>query len=144
VHDYWCMEADGGTGSARGCLSPMLAAWADTQEKHLEPGTVNLRADRPVELPAKFISLVGWATYLHPGVAWRAEAPGFSPRLYPVRLNDSIPAFLFRWSADPGECPFVGSTQACPASHRCEIVADRYLRGELGLDAGNAVRLTIQ
>jgi hypothetical protein len=66
---------------------------------------------------------------------------GFSPRLYRVTLNDSVRAWLFRWSGPPYLRNFVGSQPGvCEQPDRfLEIVAQERLREILGTSDGDVV-----
>ena len=141
--EYKCTYLGPGTGSASEHLSPMLTSWANHVGEIVSPGTLNLRADRPVIVPLQFITLMPFAAA---APAWRQCQPGFSPRLYPAQIAEGERVWLFRWSSPEYIHEFVGSVQECPADCRCEIVASRKLADAYSLQpgAGLTMRLSDQ
>jgi CTP-dependent riboflavin kinase len=128
-----------GTRSAGPCLSPMFDAWGASKGISLYPGTLNLCADDAVVVPNEFESLDEVKHLVIP--EWRQFQTGFSPRLYPVLLNSSEVAWLFRWSEQDFLKCFVGNSDNCLPEHRCEIISTKQLTAELRLKPGAAVRL---
>jgi hypothetical protein len=122
----------------------MLDAWAATQGLELAPGTFNLCADRFMMIAhgRKHESLAEWGK-LAP--RWARENPGFSPRLYPVTLNGTVRAWLYRW-AEPGEHLryFAGDRPECRVGRYCEIVAETHIRTELVVADGDTVELRFE
>ena len=136
---YECTFLAGGTGSASDHLTPMFSAWADAQGYTVHPGTLNLCASDPIQVPAAFHSLTPYGQLVSP--PWRRFQNGFSPRLYDVVLNGSEAAWLYRWSsADFLRC-FVGHADDCPPEHRAELVSPKHLTTALGLTPGDMVTL---
>ena len=70
---------------------------------------------------------------------------GYAPRLYPVTLNGSVRAWLFRWSDPKYLSSFCNPDPAvCPKADRyCEIVAKVNLRAALGVTDGDEVSLDL-
>ena len=137
---YRCVVQPG-TGSAAPFLTPMLDAWASAAGLTLEPGTLNLCADRTPVVSQSFQSLHAYTHLVQP--SWRRRQSGFDPRLYPVTLNGKVPAWLYRWSAEADLHTFVGDTPLCPAERHCEIVATSNLRASMGLKDGDVLTLDI-
>jgi len=107
----------------------------------LVPGTLNLCANRPVELLSECVSLAAFHDLALP--QWRRDQPGFDPRLYLGRLAGSQTCWLYRWSAPSHLTTFVGEADGCPPAHRCEIVAEVKLRDALELTEGSLVTLEL-
>ena len=102
-------------------LQPMFDAWAKTLGIHLFPGTAYLCANRAIELPENRISLAEFER-LH-SADFRRHQPGYSPRLYEVLLDDSVQAWVFRWSDDDPGLGFVENLPTCAATHLLEVIA---------------------
>src|SRR5262245_29483854 len=127
---YRCRKTNG-TGTAAHFLTPMFQAWADSRKVPIVPGTVNLCADRDVEVPIGHATLRPWDFALQ--LPERKAIPGYDPRLYFVVLNLKQPAWLFRWSAPKYLANFVGDTAECAAFRHCELIAEddlSYLWGQ--------------
>lgn len=137
--EYRCTVISG-TGTAAPHLSPMLDAWAKSTGRELAQGTFNLCADRFVMIAHgqrhESLEPFGRLAPRH-----QQAKPGFSPRLYAVVLNDTVPAWLYRWSEPPALSRFVGDTPECPRARYCEIVAEEHLRTLLDVEDGDAVAL---
>lgn len=116
----------------------MLKAWQRSEDVTLAPGTLNLCCDRALDLPEDSVSLQPFA---HLAPAWAQSRQGFSPRLYPVFLNNEHPAWLYRWSAEPDLRNFVADADGCVAERRCEVVAEVHLTTALALERGDEVVL---
>src|SRR5262245_51369308 len=127
---YTCRRMRG-NGSASFYLSPLFDAWAADAGLRLAPGTLNLCADRSVEVPEMCIPLSPWDYALL--LPARKAQPGYDPRLYLVVINGTIRAWLFRWSATAHMHHFVGDLTGCPRPRNCEVVAETNLTEALGL-----------
>lgn len=120
-----------GTCSAGRHLQPMFEAWAAVENLHLTPGTANGCAHTFVSFPNTFISL---ANYSHlAGPPYRRAQAGFDPRVFPGVVNDTVPVWAFRWSADDVRLGFLGSTPSCQAKQYLELLSCVSFRGDLGL-----------
>jgi hypothetical protein len=128
-----------GTGSASRLLQPMFAAWAETAGVHLSPGTANGCADADIRFPGTFVSLAHFAHLI--AEPTRRRQAGLAPRLFPAVVNDSVPVWLFRWSADDVRLGFVGSTDRCRADRHVELLATVSFRRDLRLSDGGQFRL---
>jgi len=135
---YRCRMADG-TGSAGPILTPLFRAWAEPNGLKLVAGTLNLCANRPVAPPAECDRLTPYDSALQ--FPQRKATPGYDPRLYLIVLQDTQPAWLFRWSDNQHISNFVADTAGCPATHRCEVIAEDHLSELWGLDRGGSVML---
>jgi len=136
---YKCEVLPDGTGSASACLTPMLNAWAAEKGIELFPGTLNLCADRDVQVPARFISL---SDHHHLALPKERRAqPGFNPRLHPAKLQGDQPCWIYRWSGPEDLRTFVGDADGCPAERRCEVIAEVGLRATFALKKGDILSL---
>ena len=115
----------------------MFDAWAGTARVQLYPGTVYLCTAAPVAFPSQFISLLEYE-HLH-SVDTRRQQNGYSPRLYPIALANSVLAWVFRWSANDPGLGFVGDLGDCAAANLLEVIAPIGVKRAFG----NA-RLSIQ
>ena len=138
---YECRVVSG-SGSAAAHMADMLNAWAAQQGIELAPGTFNMCADRyvmvvtgqrndPLDEKKKL------------GPSNQAAKDGYAPRLYPVTLNGSVDAWLFRWSEPPELSVFCDpDPDVCASRGRyCEIVAEVNLREEFGAEDGDTVMM---
>jgi hypothetical protein len=128
-----------GTRSASRLLQPMFDAWAETARVHLYPGTANGCADADIRFPDTFVSLAPFAHLI--AESTRRRQAGLAPRLFPAVVNDSVPVWLFRWSADDVQLGFVGSTDRCRADRHVELLATVSFRRDLWLSDGGQFRL---
>jgi hypothetical protein len=135
---YHCSLADG-TGTAGLHLTPWFQAWAASTKLRLEPGTLNLCADRDVVPPATDISLRPWDAAL--ALQFRKAQQGYDPRLYPILLRRTQRAWLFRWADLASLAAFVGDTQACSHHRRCEIIAEANLTKLWSLGPGSSLEM---
>lgn len=136
--NYRCTLADG-TGTAGPYLTPFVNAWASAQGLTLEPGTLNLCADREPDLPTDFISLRPWDYALT--LQFRKHQLGYDPRLYELILEGAQGAWMFRWSDLQHLHNFVGDTRTCLGRRHCEIVAEVNLTRLWNLTAASVVTL---
>jgi hypothetical protein len=109
----------------------MLRAWAASQGISIADGTLNLCADRTVVPTSAPTSLRDHAHLAEP--AWRRTQAGFDPRLYPIRLQNAVDAWLFRWCDEEHLRAFVGDPPNCAAERHCEIIARERLRTSMEL-----------
>ena len=135
---YNCVLADG-TGTAGPRLTAWFQAWASSQGIALEPGTLNLCADRDVLPPSRFLSLRPWDAALQ--LQFRKQQTGYDPRLYPIVLEGSQRAWLFRWSHLTDLHNFVGDTPSCTRLRRCEVIAEVNLTNLWNLNVGSTLSL---
>ena len=136
---YTCAPTSDGTGSASEHLSAWFQAWASSKGITLEPGTLNLCADRDVVPPPDFISLRSFDAVLLLG--WRKIQAGYDPRLYPILLRGSQRAWLFRWADVENLRDFVGDTAQCAYLRRCEVIGEINFTKEWTLTSGTKVSL---
>ncbi len=134
---YECFVTSG-TASAGHYLMPVLEAWAGHERITLFRGTFNLCADRDVVVPVEYEDLEPHGHLLT--LETRKNTPGYSPRLYPLRIEGGPSAWLFRWSAAFDLRKFVGDTAGCTAERHCELVSQTSLRNALGVNDGDAVQ----
>ncbi|MEE9208792.1 MAG: hypothetical protein V3U67_10575 [Gemmatimonadota bacterium] len=130
VDRYECVVVAGsGTGSSHH-LQRMFDTWAETLGIDLHPRTAYLCASEAIELPENHISLAEFE-HLHP-VDPRRRQPGYSPRLYEVLLDESVQAWVYRWSDDDPGLGFVGDLKTCKATNILEVIAAVSIRTTFG------------
>lgn len=132
---YRCVVLGAGTQTAAQGLEPMLNAWARENGYVLEPGTLNLCSQRGPELPESFVNLEA-VKHLAP-----RQGATLDPRLYPVLLDGSRTAWLFRWSDPQHLDAWVSDADGCPRVCRWEIVAEDHLKTSLDLEVGDVVEV---
>ena len=103
-------------------LQSMWDAWAEESGISLHPGAVRICVDSPPAFPSRYISLDRFE-HLHDDDGRRAKV-GYSPRLYPSLVNDSIEGWVFRWSSDDVAHGFAdGVSGRCDGEHLLEFIA---------------------
>ena len=127
-------------GFARRTLFPMFDAWAKSRGIEIFPGTLNLRSEKRLNLPAEYINLLRWDDLLKPHPI--KQKVGYSPRLYPVRIN-GLEAWLFRWSDDAHLENIVGDRPACPRELFCEVISRHNLKERLQIKDLDEVELIL-
>lgn len=138
---YCCRVLAGGTQSFGKYVHPhLIQRWAQAEGLTVAPGSLNVCADRNVEMPETYISLRPYVTTMTP----RASQAGFDPRLYPAMLNETVQVWVFRWCGMEYLGDFVGDVDGCSCRQRFEVVAGVHLRSFLGLQQGDEVTLVFQ
>lgn len=137
---YRCRILGGGTQCFSKAVHPnLIEPWARSQGLVAVPGSLNVCADRDVQLPETYISLLQYAPE-----RIRPNQPEFDPRLYAALLNGTVQVWVFRWSDLQHLDRFARDADGCPRRRRCELVAQIRLRETLALQEGDNVTLRFQ
>jgi CTP-dependent riboflavin kinase len=108
----------------------MFSAWAENSGFTVYPGTLNLRSEEKLIPAGGYISLMPWE-HLSQAASFRSKE-GYSPRVYPAKLN-GVDIWVFRWAEALYLENFVGDRPNCPKELFCEVVSRDNLKDALNI-----------